>query len=97
MHAGGEGVPGRRGQGVAAGSEQLRGDVQGGLQLDDVSLIGGEPWDWYVPKTDPPVRVNQVGYLPDGPKHATVVTDAPDPLAWQVGWSLHVESAAAGR
>ncbi|WP_433088118.1 glycoside hydrolase family 9 protein [Dactylosporangium sp. CA-052675] len=52
--------------------------------LDDVSLVGGEPWEWYVPKTDPPVRVNQVGYLPDGPKHATVVTDAPDPQSWQV-------------
>ena len=52
--------------------------------LDDVSLVGGEPWPWYVPDTDPPVRVNQVGYLPDGPKHATVVTDAPDPQPWQV-------------
>ncbi|MEU3744058.1 MULTISPECIES: glycoside hydrolase family 9 protein [Streptomyces] len=30
------------------------------------------------------VRVNQVGYLPDGPKRATVVTTATGPLAWQL-------------
>ncbi|MFC9701365.1 glycoside hydrolase family 9 protein [Streptomyces sp. NPDC056943] len=30
------------------------------------------------------VRVNQVGYLPDGPKRATVVTTAPGALAWQL-------------
>jgi endoglucanase len=51
--------------------------------LDDVSLVGGTPHK-YVPETGPSVRVNQVGYLPAGPKHATVVTDAPDPLSWQV-------------
>ena len=33
---------------------------------------------------DTPVRVNQVGYLPDGPKRATVVTDATTPLPWQL-------------
>ncbi|MFF5228704.1 glycoside hydrolase family 9 protein [Dactylosporangium sp. NPDC000521] len=33
---------------------------------------------------DTPVRVNQVGYLPDGPKHATVISDATDPLPWQL-------------
>ena len=33
---------------------------------------------------DTPVRVNQVGYLPDGPKDATVVTDATDALPWQL-------------
>ncbi|GHH64053.1 endoglucanase [Streptomyces umbrinus] len=31
-----------------------------------------------------PVRVNQAGYLPDGPKRATVVTAAIQPLAWQL-------------
>ena len=31
-----------------------------------------------------PVRVNQVGYLPDGPKRATVVTAATEPLTWQL-------------
>lgn len=30
------------------------------------------------------VRVNQVGYLPDGPKRATVVTTATGPLTWQL-------------
>src|SRR5690606_25062832 len=30
------------------------------------------------------VRVNQVGYLPNGPKNATVVTDAEQPLPWQL-------------
>ncbi|MFD6985964.1 cellulase N-terminal Ig-like domain-containing protein, partial [Streptomyces sp. NPDC059956] len=31
-----------------------------------------------------PVRVNQLGYLPDGPKRATVVSSATAPLAWQL-------------
>ena len=31
-----------------------------------------------------PVRVNQAGYLPDGPKRATVVTAAAEPLTWQL-------------
>jgi endoglucanase len=30
------------------------------------------------------VRVNQVGYLPNGPKHATIVTDATGPLTFVV-------------
>ncbi|MFD5324954.1 glycoside hydrolase family 9 protein [Streptomyces sp. NPDC127092] len=33
---------------------------------------------------DYPVRVNQLGYLPDGPKRATVVSSATTPLAWQL-------------
>ncbi len=36
------------------------------------------------PRTLPRVRVNQVGYLPDGPKAATLVTEATDPLPWEV-------------
>jgi len=44
--------------------------------LDNVSLRGGEAEPPYVPDTGPRVRVNQVGYLPDGPKRATLVTDA---------------------
>ena len=35
----------------------------------------------YVPDTGPRVRVNQVGYLPKGPKNATVVTEATDAAA----------------
>ncbi|MFE9406543.1 glycoside hydrolase family 9 protein [Streptomyces sp. NPDC006530] len=33
---------------------------------------------------DSPVRVNQLGYLPDGPKRAVVVSSASAPLAWQL-------------
>ncbi|KJY46246.1 endoglucanase, partial [Streptomyces sp. NRRL S-444] len=33
---------------------------------------------------DTPVRVNQLGYLPDGPKRATVASSATAPLAWQL-------------
>ncbi len=33
---------------------------------------------------DSPVRVNQLGYLPDGPKQAVVVSAATGPLAWQL-------------
>ncbi|HEU5108065.1 MAG TPA: glycoside hydrolase family 9 protein, partial [Micromonosporaceae bacterium] len=52
--------------------------------LDDVSLRGGEEEEPYVPDTGPRVRVNQVGYLPKGPKNATVVTDAAEALPWQL-------------
>jgi endoglucanase len=52
--------------------------------VDNVSLVGGVAPDVYVPDTGPRVRVNQVGYLPDGPKNATVVTDVPTPLPWQL-------------
>lgn len=54
------------------------------LCLDNVSLRGGEEEPPYVPDTGPRVRVNQVGYLPFGPKNATVVTDATDALPWQL-------------
>ncbi|GAB3958073.1 hypothetical protein GCM10027614_74820 [Micromonospora vulcania] len=52
--------------------------------LDDVSLRGGEPPAPYEPDTGPRVRVNQVGYLPGGPKNATVVTTATEPLPWHL-------------
>ncbi len=52
--------------------------------LDDVSLQGGAEPEVYKPDTGPRVRVNQVGYLPKGPKNATVVTDATTALAWQL-------------
>jgi endoglucanase len=54
------------------------------LCLDDVSLQGGAPPPVYVPDTGPRVRVNQVGYLTNGPKQATVVTEATTPLPWQL-------------
>jgi endoglucanase len=52
--------------------------------LDNVSLRGGEEEPPYQPDTGPRVRVNQVGYLPGGPKNATIVTDADEPLQWQL-------------
>jgi endoglucanase len=52
--------------------------------LDNVSLAGGAAPPVYTPDTGPRVRVNQVGYLPKGPKNATVVTEASEPLAWQL-------------
>ncbi|MFG2127270.1 glycoside hydrolase family 9 protein [Streptomyces sp. NPDC048751] len=66
--------------------------------MDDVSLLGGVPPEVYEPDTGPRVRVNQVAYLPAGPKNATLVTDATTKLPWQLknargttvahGWSV---------
>ncbi|GAB3983394.1 glycoside hydrolase family 9 protein [Plantactinospora veratri] len=52
--------------------------------LDNASLLGGEEEPPYVPDTGPRVRVNQVGYLPAGPKNATIVTEATEPLGWEL-------------
>jgi endoglucanase len=52
--------------------------------LDDVSLLGGAEPEPYVPDTGPRVRVNQVGYLPFGPKAATLVTEATAEVKWQL-------------
>jgi endoglucanase len=52
--------------------------------VDNVSLVGGEAAPPYVPETGSRVRVNQVGYLPNGPKSATLVTETTDPLDWQL-------------
>ncbi|ANS69944.1 secreted endoglucanase [Streptomyces lincolnensis] len=52
--------------------------------MDDVSLLGGVPPEVYEPDTGPRVRVNQVAYLPAGPKNATLVTGATAPLPWQL-------------
>ncbi|MPZ26671.1 MAG: glycosyl hydrolase family 5 [Micromonosporaceae bacterium] len=52
--------------------------------LDRVSLTGGAPPPDFTPETGPRVRVNQVGYLPHGPKHATVVTGATEALPWEL-------------
>jgi len=54
------------------------------LCVDDVVLEGGAEAPPYAPDTGPRVRVNQVGYLPEGPKGATVVTDATTPLPWRL-------------
>jgi endoglucanase len=52
--------------------------------VDEVSVTSGAEFVFYRPDTGPRVRVNQFGYLPDGPKRATVVTDAPEPVPWQI-------------
>jgi endoglucanase len=52
--------------------------------LDNVSLKGGAAPPVYVPDTGPRVRVNQVGYLPKGPKNATIVTEATTALPWEL-------------
>jgi endoglucanase len=52
--------------------------------VDNVSLVGGVPPEVYVPDTGPRVRVNQVAYVPKGPKTATVVTTATTPVPWQL-------------
>ncbi|MET7455241.1 glycoside hydrolase family 9 protein [Streptomyces sp. NPDC005574] len=54
------------------------------LCMDDVSLLGGVPPEVYEPDTGPRVRVNQVAYLPAGPKNATLVTAATSPLPWRL-------------
>ncbi|MFE1665366.1 glycoside hydrolase family 9 protein [Microbacterium sp. P02] len=54
------------------------------LCLDDVSLLGGTEEEAYTPATGSRVRVNQVGYLPDAPKRATLVTDATAAVGWDL-------------
>ncbi len=51
--------------------------------IDDVSLVESTtPPPAYQPETGPRVRVNQVGYLPEGPKRATLVTDSDVAVPW---------------
>jgi endoglucanase len=52
--------------------------------VDDVSLQGGVTAPPYVPDTGPRLRVNQIGYLPFGPKRATLVTSTTTALPWQL-------------
>lgn len=50
--------------------------------IDNVTIEAGKVLPPYAPETGPRVRVNQVGYLPDGPKRATLVTDQTNPVEW---------------
>ena len=51
--------------------------------VSEISLLAtAEPPPPYEPETGPRVRVNQLGYLPEGPKVATLVTEGTDPVAW---------------
>lgn len=52
--------------------------------LELASLTTGGTVTGYEPDTGPRVRVNQVGYLPEGPKRATLVSDATEPLPWEL-------------
>ncbi|WP_369373227.1 glycoside hydrolase family 9 protein [Promicromonospora sp. Populi] len=61
---------------------QLGGQGLYGLCLDDISLVG-PPFE-YVPDTGPVIKVNQAGYLPRGPKEATVVTAATTAQPWSL-------------
>ncbi|MFD0658336.1 glycoside hydrolase family 9 protein [Thermocatellispora tengchongensis] len=54
------------------------------LCLDDISLKGGAEPEEYEPDTGPRVRVNMVGYLPGGPKNATVVTELTTATTWKL-------------
>ncbi len=54
------------------------------LCLDDISLIGGVIPPGGIRDLGSPVRVNQHGYATKGPKRATIVTDALQPLDWQL-------------
>ncbi|GAA3254289.1 glycoside hydrolase family 9 protein [Nonomuraea helvata] len=64
--------------------------------LDDVSLKGGAEPETYEPDTGPRVRVNMVGYLPQGPKKATVVTTATTALGWELKNAAN-QTVARGR
>jgi endoglucanase len=52
--------------------------------IDNLSLKSGATIVPYAPATGPRVRVNQVGYLPSGPKAATLVTSAEAPIHWRL-------------
>ena len=55
--------------------------------LDDLELNDPQaeiPLEKLHPRTIPKVRVNQVGYLPNLPKIATVATPSEAPLAWEL-------------
>ncbi|GAA4977537.1 glycoside hydrolase family 9 protein [Kineococcus glutinatus] len=54
------------------------------LCVDDVVVEGGAEPPRYEPDTGPRVRVNQEAYLPEGPKGATLVTEATRALRWEL-------------
>lgn len=66
------------------------------LCLDDISFTGGVIPPGGVRDLGSPVRVNQLGYLPGGPKRATVVTAATEPFTWRLLRVDGTGSAASG-
>jgi endoglucanase len=65
-------------------SFEFGGGAAGQVCLDNIALLSGGQPPAYEPETGPRVRVNQLGYEPDGSKRATLVTDATDPVAWRL-------------
>jgi endoglucanase len=63
--------------------------------LDDVSVHTGELPAPFEQETATRVRVNQLGYLPSGPKRASLVTERTEPLPWQL-LDASQEEVAAG-
>lgn len=64
------------------------------LCMELASLTTGGEVEEFEHETGPRVRVNQLGYLPDGPKRATLVTGAAEPTSWQLVDSSDAEVAA---
>ncbi|WP_166659589.1 glycoside hydrolase family 9 protein [Glycomyces sp. NRRL B-16210] len=52
--------------------------------LSEVALLTGAEPPVYDPDTGPRVRVNQVGYVLDAPKRATLVTESEEAVAWEL-------------
>ncbi len=74
-------------EGEAPGQVAFHLGKQGAYEfcISEVSLTtSATPPPPYEPDTGPRVRVNQVGYLPHGPKRATLVTEATEALPWQL-------------
>jgi len=65
-------------------SFEFGGGAGGQVCLDNVQLLSGGQPPPYAPETGPRVRVNQYGYEADGPKRATLVTDATAPVPWRL-------------
>lgn len=68
-----------QGAGSPPGSEAVEA-LASSVDAVEPGVIGDDG----VHDTGPLVRVNQLGYLPDGPKNATVVSDAEEPLSWRL-------------
>jgi endoglucanase len=68
---------------------QIAFQVGGGLTaftfcVDNISLKANVPPAVYTPDTGSRLRVNQVGYVPDGPKNATLVTESATKVVWKL-------------
>jgi endoglucanase len=64
--------------------------------IDDVSLVSGGEKPPFSPETGPRVKVNQLGYLTDGPQRATLVTEATEPVEWELQRTSDDSTVASG-